>query len=149
MNEDVSHPVPRNLEPHQHQLLALLRVKQTAEYPLSVWYHGALHALADTGNPERLSHAAHSLREMLEKLPKWTGVPVADVSVGVFKGLRHAIKDGIERAKKHYNNGWNGEITSTLRKALGHVEKYIAVNDGPKRQEQTAMSVSKLNPFHD
>jgi hypothetical protein len=34
------------------------------------WYVGALSALADESNPDRLAQAANSLREPLEKIPR-------------------------------------------------------------------------------
>ena len=47
-----------------------LRAKQTDEYPLSDWYFGAICALQNKYNPDRISQAAQSLRELLEKLPR-------------------------------------------------------------------------------
>ena len=81
MEEKSSKPLPLNLESHQLQLLAILREKQSPEYRLRDWYYGAIYALADTANPDRISQAAHSLREMVEKLPKWTGVTMTEVNI--------------------------------------------------------------------
>lgn len=40
-------------------------------------YHGGIKVLMDTSNPERIVHCAHSMRELMEKLPTYIGLPAA------------------------------------------------------------------------
>ena len=60
---------PLILNPQQRAVLDALKSKETEKYPLSQWYLGALYALDNYYNPDRISQAAQSLRELLEKTP--------------------------------------------------------------------------------
>ena len=66
-NRNVSEP--RVLIPWERDISDALRSKETEKYPLSQWYLGALYALDNHYNPDRIAQAAHSLRELIEKLP--------------------------------------------------------------------------------
>ena len=59
---------PLVLTPRQQQVLEALKDKETEEYALSKWYLGALYTLDNPHNPDRISQAAQSLRELVEKL---------------------------------------------------------------------------------
>ena len=61
---------PLVLMPKQRDVLDALKSIETKKYCLSDWYLGALHALDSHHNPDRISQAAHSLRELIEKLPR-------------------------------------------------------------------------------
>ena len=50
--------------------MRVLQAKENDKYPLSQWYLGTLYAMDNPNNPDRLSQAAHSLREIIEKLPR-------------------------------------------------------------------------------
>ena len=63
-------PTPLVLTHEQRAVLEALKSKETEEYPLSKWYLGALYALENPHNPDRISQAAQSLRELVEKLPR-------------------------------------------------------------------------------
>ena len=63
-------PTPLVLTHEQRAVLEALKSKETEKYPLSKWYLGALYALANPHNPDRISQAAQSLRELVEKLPR-------------------------------------------------------------------------------
>ena len=54
------------LLPHQRALLKALETKDKA---LGSMYYGALKVMNDNGNPDRFALAAHSIRELMEKLP--------------------------------------------------------------------------------
>ena len=54
-------PLPLALTLEQQSVLAALQSKETEEYPLSKWYLGALYALENPHNPDRVSQAAQSL----------------------------------------------------------------------------------------
>ena len=67
-NRNVSEPLALTLQ--QRNVLDALKSNETEECPLSEWYLGALYALDNPYNPDRVAQAAHSLRELLEKLPQ-------------------------------------------------------------------------------
>ena len=63
-------PVPLELTRQQQDVFQALRSRENARFPLSQWYLGALYAVNDQRNPDGISQAAHSLREIIEKLPR-------------------------------------------------------------------------------
>lgn len=61
---------PLVLTDQQRNVLEMLQNKQTEKYRLSEWYLGALYALDNPYNPDRIAQAAHCLHELIEKLPR-------------------------------------------------------------------------------
>lgn len=58
---------------------------------LGSYYYGAVAVLSDTSNPEGPYQAAHSLRELMEKLPKYRDVDVAG-GVGQLKQVAQRVQ---------------------------------------------------------
>lgn len=63
---------------------AIVEALQSKDAELSSMYLGSLCALADDGNPDRHPQAAHSLREIMQNLPRHldVGVPPRGASLG-------------------------------------------------------------------
>ena len=103
----------------QREVLEALNGKEKEEYPLSNWYLGALYALDNHYNPDRISQAAQSLRELLEKLPRAVRELDAQGRLYDFKGIRRTLHDRFSRDKERYKGRWRGEvIDATLDKTL-------------------------------
>lgn len=101
-------PMPLVLTGQQCEVLEALKDKETEKYPLSHWYLGALHALDNQHNPDRISQVAQSLRELLEKLPR--AVQEMDVHGNPhdFKGIRRGLYGRLSKDSKHYAGIWRG-----------------------------------------
>lgn len=69
-NENPGKPSPLELSQRQLEVIQALQSRETEKYRLSHWYQGALYVLDNYYNPDRISQAAHSLRELMEKLPR-------------------------------------------------------------------------------
>ena len=81
-NRNVSEP--RVLTLRERDVSDALRSNETEKYPLSQWYLGALYVLDNHYNPDRIAQAAHSLRELIEKLPiviHGTNGPIKHISL--------------------------------------------------------------------
>ena len=147
-NHNISTPLL--LTPKQQDVLEALQSKETEKYPLSQWYLGALYALDNQYNPDRISQAAHSLRELLEKLPRV--VHGSDVQIGPtdFKGMRRNINNRILKDKERYPEGWkNKKIDGRLDKTLRKIENYFERNQQPTRDEQMQQAVATIDPMVD
>ena len=68
--ENPGEPGPLQLSQRQLEVIHALQSRETEKYRLSQWYLGALYALDNYYNPDRIAQAAHSLRELKEKLPR-------------------------------------------------------------------------------
>jgi len=99
---------PLILTTKQQDVLEALQSKETEKYRLSQWYLGALYALDNHYNPDRISQAAQSLRELLEKLSWIVRGNDVPANTPFFHNMRTNINDLISRSKKRCPKGWKG-----------------------------------------
>ena len=135
------------LTSQQQGVLEALKAKETDKYPLSEWYLGALYALGNHHNPDHIAQAAHSLRELLEKLPR----VIRDIDAQVsddFKGMRRRLHERFLKDKGHYGEGWSGEkINAHLSKTLRGFGDYLERNQQPTRKEQVQAAITGSDPM--
>jgi len=116
-------PDPRlQLSPTQQGLFEALVDKRG---PLGEWYRAAIAVIKDDGLPDRLSLAAHALREVMEKLPG-DGVRLdrgADLPTRV-RNLRPPW-DRACKANQGPAETWNGAIGDSLREFLVIMETFF------------------------
>src|ERR1035437_3909567 len=86
----------------EERQLALLRVLIEKSEALARMYVGALRARTDDGNPEYLSQACHSIRELIDNLPKYFAVPVQPT--GSLKVEVNTLRDAWQREKRVKNS---------------------------------------------
>ena len=137
---------PRLTE-RQKAVLETLQSKETEKHPISRWYLGALYALETHNNPDRISQAAHSLRELVEKLPRV--VQEMDVQGQYdFKGKRQLLRERLSIDREHYKGEWKGkEVDGHLDKTLKELDDYLERNKQPTRKERVEIAISKLDPM--
>lgn len=124
------------------QQLAFYRALAERDAALAAWYLGARVVLMTPANPERLVHAAHSVRELMDNLHKISNVPV-QAKVGGGLGDAFAVMtDKWEKAKRTSRaygvDGWSGEIDAPAQRGFAAVDAAIAwqKENRPKRKEQ-------------
>jgi len=115
-------------------------------------YVGALAALQNDSNPERFSQAAHSLRELMEKMPAYLNLPVKVKS----ESLGMKVREFSREWKKAYNKSecrgnpeWSGEVDDTLTKFLKKAGEFFLwfEQHQPKRKDQIAHTLRTLDPM--
>ena len=145
-NHDVSEPLVLSSE--QRDVLEVLQSKETGKYRLSDWYYGALYALNNHHNPDRIAQAANSLRELLEKLPRVVHGSETLGSGHDFAGMRRSIYKRILKDSERYSEGWKDEqINTHLDKTLRKVVDYFERNQQPTRREQIQQAVATIDPM--
>ena len=138
------------LTDQQLEVLEVLKGKETEEYPLSDWYLGALYALHNHYNPDRISQAAQSLRELLEKLPRVVREMNAQGSSHDFKGMRRTLHERFSKDKERYEREWKGKkIDDALDKTLRKVADYLERNQQPTRREGIQTAIAAFDPMVD
>lgn len=112
---------------------------------LSRIYFGALSAIGASSNPDRLAQAAHSFRELMEKVA-WSitplEVPRAKGSAPSLKSLVNQFGNLCDKAKRkssNHNNGkWGGDIDKHTATLLSSVDEFLitANNISPPKAQQ-------------
>jgi hypothetical protein len=114
-------------------------------------YLGALLALEQTGNPENIVHAAHSLRELMEKLPKYRDLPVKQQPRLREKTMQLSQdwREVLDNHQSHESNSWNGTINNSLRKFLQSTHNFFEwfKDQHRTRKEQAAILLRGLDPL--
>lgn len=116
---------------------------------LAEMYVGALTALNDGANPDRLAQSAHSLRELVEKIPEVVGVrvaPVSELSAEAEK-LEAALAAARESAS-FCDGNWDGEIDAPLRGLVRAVEDLVGWRQTQRktRREAVRETFRELDP---
>ena len=138
----------RVLTPREQDISDALKNKETEKYPLSQWYLGALYGLDNHYNPDRIAQAAHSLRELIEKLPRVVQGSDVQTDTTDFKGMRRSINNRISKDKERYSEDWkNKKIDARLDKTLRKIENYFERNQLPTRDEQMQQAVATIDPM--
>ena len=114
-------------------------------------YYGALIALSNNFNPDYIAQAAHSIRELMEKLPRLIDVPI-DVSRLTLKNQVNNVNVIWKKCKKNsicINNGnWNGVIDRHLNNLLTKLESFFCWVEKymPERKFETSRMLRQLDP---
>ena len=124
----------------QKEVLDYLQKIEGEDFKFGDWYLGAIHALGALDNPDRLSHAANSLREILEKIPRVLPGVAGFQAHSVLSGMRDKIRKRYEQDKAHYGESWSGAINSSLAQTLRLIGEYLDLSKRSKNKE-TIVSV--------
>ena len=139
---------PLSLSTRQQDVLQSLKSRETERYPLSQWYLGALYAVSNRHNSDRFSQAAHSLRELVEKLP--LVIIESDVQVDKYDitSGRHEIHSRLLKDREQYSGGWSGrKINPHLSNTLNKIWDYFKNVHRPSRREIIQISVAGVDPL--
>jgi hypothetical protein len=141
---------PLTLTTRQQAVHGLLLKRQKADCQIATWYMGALYAMDNHHNPDRLSQTAQSLRELLEKLPRVLSDEdvIPSVTGGNLKQKRVSIETRLKRDKERANGDWQGyTITPHMDKTLRGLEQYLEWNQQPNRTDEAFKSTSHTDPM--
>lgn len=133
------------------QQRTLLRALDERDQNLSVMYRGGISVLGDTTNPDRFAQCAHSLRELMEKLPELLDVPTTAQKESL-KTKVHEIEDAFLGAQKKTScfcapNGWDGSIDGHLRKFLTRLGSFFEwfASHHPRRRDELNSVLVRLD----
>ena len=114
----------RPTDPREPELTGLQRALVEAlgdRTELVTYYLGCRRVLRDELNPDRVAQSAHSIRELLEKSPKYFDVPAVrgarDLKAEA-NNLSAVWAVAVKKSACQKDGAWEGEIDSTLRKYL-------------------------------
>lgn len=146
--EELEWPAPPSLTQRQQSVLRALSEVESTRYRISLYYLGALCAIDNPYNPDRISQAAHSLRELLDKLPKI--VPRSDLPKPYdIHAKRLEVADRIARDRERYSEGWVGEIDKDLGVTMEGVSAFLDNLRQPTRRENIRAVLEHFDPLTD
>jgi hypothetical protein len=132
------------------QQLALHAALEERSADLARMYVGALIVLSNPDNPDRLPQAAHSLRELMEKIPRYIAVET--------RASRESLRVKVRELEDHWNNtveysacyddgNWNGSIDRPLRRLLQGLQYFFDWfgEHHPRRRTETATVLRRLD----
>ena len=137
------------LSGHQQTLYGALHAKGVM---LGIMYHGALSVFQETGNPDRLALAAHGLRELMEKIPRYLDLPQEKSSsnmLGEVRGLHDSWRDTVTKTNCLKDGRWSGAVDKFLERFLKRSQEFFQwVEDNrPKRKQYAAAVLRTLDPL--
>ena len=118
---------------------ALFQALGKKDQQLALMYLGALSVLKNMLNPERIAQAAHSLRELLEKLPRILDMPIQAKPPSMMDKIR-PLEQTWSKAKTESSclktNPHSDVIDKPLRKFLDEVDSFFTWlgSDRPTRK---------------
>ena len=146
--ENVQQLAGPQLTSRQRDVVQALRFRETDQYRLSNWYLGALYAIHNGQNPDRIAQAAQSLRELLEKLPRVFQDTPIQVNNYDFRTNQMDLYYRLSKALERYSGDWNGRgIDAALARTLNGVLNHFEQTNRPSRREQVGTAVALLDPL--
>jgi hypothetical protein len=147
---------PRSLTvPLQGQRLAMFEAIWERDRELADRYLGACVTLTTTGNPENLTQAAHSLRELINELHRIGDIPVKSAG-GRLGDKFDAMTKKWEKAKRNSacyseERGWAGEIDDHAKRGFGAVDTAIdwQAANRPRWRDQFRTTIRELDAARD
>lgn len=131
---------------------ALFQALGKKDQQLALMYLGSLSVLRNMLNTDRIAQAAHSLRELLEKLPRILDMPIQAKSPSMMDKIR-PLEQVWSKAKAESpglkSNPHSDVIDKPLRKFLDEADAFFAWlgSDRPTRKQQAAKVVRGLDPL--
>ena len=146
--EELGRPAPPVFTHRQQSVLRALTEVESTRYRISLYYLGALCALDNPYNPERISQAAHSLRELLDKLPRIVlGRELPKPYDNPSKPREMAGR--IAKERERYSDGWVGEIDRELGITIESVSEFLGNLELPTRRENIRAVLQHMDPLTD
>ena len=135
---------PLALTRQQAEVFELLRGLSTEREKFHEWYQGAIQVL-NSLSPDRIPQAAHSIRELCDKLPdRIADIPKFNSPVSPVKSLQ---RDFLEIKTASYAEGWKDKVINKgLTKLLIRLEEIFNLFNEPPRTARLKMALTASDP---
>ncbi len=134
MNHQEKQTSNEDLNPIQRKVWETLNGKDYQRWPLSSFYLGAILVVENQNNPDRFVQAAHSFRELFEKL-SWT-YENKQPSIEFRQYAKYCL-NRLNKDKERYSNGWEKQTIDTeLIKTIESISHFFNEYDRPSRMER-------------
>ncbi|MCY4447207.1 MAG: hypothetical protein OXC02_12215 [Rhodobacteraceae bacterium] len=126
----------------QKKTLEVLNGPKYHDWPLGKCYLGAIRVVNNQNNPDRFAQAAHSYRELFEKL-SWS-YENKKPSIDFRQNAKYCL-NRLNKDKERYSNGWRKQAIDTkLVKTIESISHFFNEYDRPSRMERIVL-IYKMN----
>ena len=116
-------------------------------------YLGGLQVLQDPSNPDRVAQAAHSMRELMEKVGELERpAEEGSASTGSMKDRIFKLKEALDKAKRNAegyteSGAWEGPFDEHLYRFLSRVDEFFewVDSDRPSRRTLFQRAMTRLD----
>jgi hypothetical protein len=130
--------------------LVLMEALRERDDRLAAIYEGVVHMMARLDLPDRLSLAAHAMRELMERLPLAFDVPIDEKSrvLDRVREVEATLAQAHTKSSCRTSDGWQGRIDGPMTKLLASVEKLVEERRRywPSRAEVAVELINRLEP---
>ena len=133
------------------QQQALIRALDARNAMLGAIYRGGIMVLRDSSNPDRFPQCAHSMRELMEKLPEVLDVP-AKAQKESLKAKVIEIEQAFIGAQRNtvcfsVSDGWDGQIDAHLRRFILRLTTFFEwfKSHHPRRRDEVHGVLNRLD----
>jgi hypothetical protein len=136
--------LPLALTRRQAEVFDLLLGLSTEQQRFHEWYQGAIQVL-NSLSPDRFPQAAHSIRELCDKLPdRIADIPKFNSPVSPVKSLQ---RDFLEIKKGNFADGWKDRtINIELANLLIRLDEIFKLFNEPARTKRLKMALTASDP---
>jgi hypothetical protein len=127
----------------QRSVFDLLEQASASNDQFGEWYLGALHAV-QTDAPDSLPQAAHSIREITDRLPSRVGIPAFESPL---PKTRESVVKLLRLRSSEFTEGWLGRtIDSELAGILDELESLRPIFEAPPRTQRLKAALERRDP---
>ena len=131
------------------QQFALYTALSKKDGGLAAMYYGALSVSKQIENPDRMALAAHGLRELMEKLPRFHDLPKETkptAMTAMVRVLTASWGNAVGKSNCHSNGIWSGEIDRALERFLKKAQEFFVwiEKERPTRKQAAARILRNL-----
>ena len=140
------YPEDSILSARQKALFVALEKKHA---DLAKFYLGALITFNQDTNPDHLAQAAHSLRELMEKIPKYLEVPKKDISLKEkARQLETSWTDCAAKSNCFNEGKWSGDVDGHLARFLCVLQEFFDwfIDVEPTIKKRVGKTLRVLDP---
>lgn len=133
-----------------NQLSMLNALSEQNDIPKKMYY-GAILVLRNEENPERLVQSAHSIRELIEKIPKYLNTSLINDSDSDHAeyNLKQQVNELQDSWRKNVQNhplfdgkGWNGEMDRKIQRFLNKCQSFFSKYQAKKPTRSKIMAAT-------
>ena len=146
-DDDLAERTPLQLTRWQEDVVRALASAEDRTRPLSQWYLGALHALSNLNNPDRIAQAPIHYENLWKNCYAFYRECINDRFYNIQEN-RRSLANRFEGDRARYSAGWQGKVIDAgLSQTIQEAAIYFENSQHPSRKEQVQSMLVATDPL--